>query len=173
MGNMSETNNESHFLTKAATIGAALAVGGGAVIGVGQNIQRADNEAAFAALTAEKAQQKAEYVLSAQELAQGMFTIEDVVDSFTIEQGSGVEDPALAVIEKSIGTDLYNDLKPQFYDALGASIDLLGTVQPGQELTVVEADVDPEANNGNEYLVVKPTQINHGNVTELPSPDTH
>lgn len=162
------------FLKKAAlTAGAGLALGAAITVAVGQNNQRAENADAAAALYAEKAQKSAEYVLSAQEMAKGMFSIEDVVGSFTVEQGSGLEGPALAVIENSLGTDLFNDTKPLFYDALRASIDLHGTVQPGDEKTVVEADIDPEANNGNEYLVVNQDQINHGTVTELPSPDTH
>lgn len=162
------------FLKKAAlTAGAGLALGAAITVGVGQNNQRAANAEALAALNAEQAQKSAEYVLSAQEVAKGMFSIEDVVGSFTVEQGSGLEGPALAVIEKSLGSDLYHETKPFFYNALKASIDLHGTVQPGDEKSVVEADIDPEADNGNEYLVVNNDQINHGVVDELPTPETH
>lgn len=167
---MSEKQKDDFIKKAALTAGTGLALAGAITAAAGQVAQRAEAGDILASLAAEKGQKSAEYILSAQEVAKGMFTIEDVIGSFEVKEGHGLEDPALAVIEQSLGTEVFNETKPLFYDALRASIDLHGTVQPGETKTVVEADIDPEEKNGNEYLVVNPDQINHGIATELPTP---
>lgn len=96
---------------------------------------------------------------------EGTFSTSDVLGEITIPENGGVLAPAEAFLGDNVTSDNF--------DVLQRSAVNQGTVQPGQKFTVVKADVDGNAENGKEFIVVDQTQINHGKITELPPVDTH
>jgi hypothetical protein len=168
---MTEINNDSKFFkrARAAAIGvgitasAALAAQGATTISNGIN---KSNETQ-AGIEAEDTHEKAII-----ESLTGQFDEALVIgDAFSIEQGGGLETPALAEIERVYG-EQFENLKPLIYNDLQTAAKYQIMPQPGETFVVVEFDVDPELDNGKEYLPVRTTQIIRGDDVQLETLNT-
>lgn len=186
ISNMAEkqthTTERDTFFQKAANIvkehpytsAAGVLLTGAAVAAAGQSIQRDSN--AEAAQTSYEASTKAEQerIDSISAAIEASYDDKDVIgDPIVLEQGGDLIGPALFNIKTVLGEETYGDVKPLIYDSLQLSATLHGTTQPGDRFNVVETDLNPDADDGNEYIVVKEDKIIHSDVTELPSPITH
>lgn len=65
---------------------------------------------------------------------------------------------ALKSSSTRLEADVYNDIKGRIYSPLIDSAKHYSP-QAGETYDVVEVDIDPAANNGNEYIVVEPTHV--------------
>lgn len=113
----------------------------------------------------------------AQELVDQMYPAESVIGSFSIPDNSvSVYDSAVAVVQDHIGIEAYNGNKEAINNILLPTSKKVSLLQPGDERAVVETDLDPEANNGYEYIVVKMDHLVHqlaeGELLESPTTDT-
>ena len=169
---MTEKQKESDFFKKAVAAGTVVAGAGTLWLG-GQTVSNISNASA-----SEEALQAAhESKLANTEILEnklhGQFDESQVVgEMFIIKEGQGLTEPSLAQIE-AVYHDDFNNLKPLIYDNLMTAAKLQGTVQPGEHWVVVEDDIDPENDNGKEYLPARESQIVHSPIDALPTPDTH
>lgn len=184
---MSETpthNEKDDFMKRAANVvkhpafiaGATVATVG--LLAGGQALENANRDAVREASEQAEIAASAEYTDSIRSAIEAQYDAKDRIgQTITLEQGDSLIGPALFNINSVLGDELFEDSKPLFYDTLQLSIQLhnevSGVPQPGDRYNVVETDINPEANDGNEYIVVKENQIVHTDVTELPSPETH
>ncbi len=146
-------------LTAMTAIGISAAAGAHAL----------ENTAGVKELAHDLANKPIEYIIDA---TNAQYSSNDLIGEFTIKDG-GLEAPALDVIHGYLGDSVYDNNYPLFYDTLltSAKIQAKQAIpQPGDVYSVVAKDIDPEKNDGLEYLVVKPTQILHENITDIPTP---
>ena len=169
---MTKIDNEPNFLSKAAKVAGVMGAGGLVYLGAqaGFNSEEAQaNRNEIKASTAAEMEHKQAIVDS----LGGTFDESlQIGDTFTIKQSEGLVDKSLVEIEKEY-SDVFKDMKPLIYDDLLTAATFQVIPQPGETFVVVETDVDPDKNNGNEYLPVRENQILHTDVTEIPSPETH
>jgi len=76
-----------------------------------------------------------------------------VVGEIPISQGDSLYGPTINIVIDRIGQDAYNDNQSRLVNAIDASTKKHNP-QPGETYAVVETDVDPEKNNGNEFVTV-------------------
>lgn len=156
------------------TAGAGVLLTGAAIAAAGQSIQRESNADAAEARYEASTQAEQERVDSISQAIEASYDSQAVIgDTIVLEQGGNLIGPAGVNIQSVLGEETYNDVKPLIYDTLELSAKLQGVVQPGDRYNVVETDINPEANDGNEYIVVQENKVVHSDVTELPSPETH
>lgn len=186
ISNMSEKQTSpterDTFFQKAANIvkdhpyttGAAVLLTGGVALAAGQAEQRNSNAEASQSIIEAQTKAEQERVDTISAAIEASYDSENVRgDTITIEQGGDLIGPAVFNVKSFLGEETYNEVKPLIYDTLELSAKLQGTVQPGDRFNVIETDLNPEANDGNEYIVVEETKVVHSNITELPSPETH
>lgn len=164
--------NEDHFddnaFLKRVRKGAAATMGFVGAVGVGLGGVAANETiqatSAQAVIDADKAaaQEKADAL---KKKFDATYSIEDTVGQFEVSEGSTLQQGVEGVLDGTIRSD--------DYDTFLASARNIGTVQSGDVVYVVQKDVDGNTDNGDETFVVKPAQVNHGQVTELPTPETH
>lgn len=156
------------------TTGAGVVITAAAVAAAGQAGQRQANvEAATASQVAEREANEA-YTNSIALAIEASYDSKAVIgDTITIEQGGDLIGPAIVNLKAELSEATYNEVEPLIYDTLELSANLQGIVQPGDRFNVVETDINPEADDGNEYIVVKENKIIHSDITQIPSPETH
>ena len=156
------------------TAGAGVLLTGAAIAAAGQSVQKESYADAAEARYEASTQAEQERVDSISQAIEASYDSEAVIgDTIVLEQGGNLIDPAEYNIKSEFGEEKYAEFKPLIYDTLELSAKLQGTVQPGDRYNVVETDINPEANDGNEYIVVQENKVVHANVTEIPSPETH
>jgi len=149
---MSEKEKDP-ILTKAAAVGLGLTLAAGIGIAVGQNAnnegQKNDRvEAANEAIDTQEAfRDSIDAAINAE------YDAKDIIGEITVEQGTTLMSEAEAIVKDTLGESLYDDVKESIYDPLLYSAKQHNP-QPGETYPVVEVDLDPENNNGNEYIVV-------------------
>lgn len=177
-----QSGERDTFFQKAANIvkdhpyttGAAVLLTGATIGVVGQEAQRGANADAATASYEASTQAEKEHVDSISEAINADYDSKSVIgDTIVLEQGGNLIGPAEFNLKSEFGEEKYAEFKPLIYDTLELSAKLQGTVQPGDRYNVVETDINPEANDGNEYIVVKEKNIVHSDITELPSVETH
>lgn len=185
ISNMSEKQTPSTerdtFFQKAANIvrdhpypiAAGVLITGAAAVAAGQSGQRDSiSEASLASQVADREANEARMDSIALAI-EASYDSKDVIgNTISIEQDGDLIGPSIANIKSVLGESTYNDTEPLFYKTLQLSAQLHGTVQPGERYNVVETDINPEADDGNEYIVVQENKIVHSDITELPSPET-
>jgi hypothetical protein len=96
----------------------------------------------------------------------------DLVGNVNAPEGGSLGEEGLALVETALGSDVYDDIKDRIYSPLMDS-SAQYIPQPNETFSVVEVDINPEANDGDEYVLVKPDHVVNSNITELPTPETH
>lgn len=117
-----------------------------------------DNNDAIKVWNEEQLKNPSEYIVEA---THAQYSSDDRIGEFVIKDG-GLEAPALDAIHAYLGDSVYDSKYPIFYDTLLISAQEQSKQhipQPGDEYAVVKADLDPEKNDGLEYLVVQKGQI--------------
>lgn len=174
IGNMPKTEKEFNITPKSVAAAAALLAIPVAAIGIahGQNEQR---QASLDA-TQERAEANQEaldaYNLSIVEAVNASYDAEAVIGEIDINQNDTLIGKAEPIVIDVLGSDLYDDIKDRIYSPLLDSAKQY-TPNPGEKFYVVEVDINPEANDGNEYIVTDGSGgIIHGDSTTIPSPET-
>lgn len=185
MGNMSEKQTPQErdtFLQKAANIvkehpygtAAGVILTGAIGISAGQVAQQENSRADLVAHVEAQNEAEQQRIDTVEAAINKQYDAESIIgDTITLEQGGDLIGPAVVNIKSVLGEETYNDVKPIIYDTLELSAKLQGITQPGDQYEVIETDLNPEANDGNEYIVVEEKNVVHSNITELPSPETH
>jgi len=173
--------NDEGFMRRAASyikdhpVETAIAIGvtGAAGFAAGAAAEGAHREAVAQEGSAAIEQAEIEAHENLVDALNAQYDADSLIKMVRIPEGGNLEGQALNAIYETLGDDVYNDTKPLFYDLVHDSAKAHGIVHPGDEFAVIETDYDGDSSNGKEYLVVKPTQIVHSDITELPTPDTH
>ena len=94
------------------------------------------------------------------------------IGEIDITLGESLLDPSINAVIAHIGEDAYHQHKSQIYDALKNSTLRLNP-QPGEKYAIVEIDIDPAANNGDEFVTVDNSHVLASEGTQIPAPNTH
>lgn len=171
---MSKTEKEFNITPKSVAAAAAIVALPLAAIGVahGQNEQReASQEAAADRLAASQEATEA-YEDSIVEAINAQYDKEAVIGEINIQQGDTLIGKAEPLVIDALGADLYGDIKGRIYSPLQDSA-MQYVPNPGEKFYVVEVDLNPEADDGNEYIVTDGSGgIIDTDATGLPSPET-
>lgn len=167
-------------ITPAKIVGVGLAgviAVGGTAYAAGQGYQRDAAAHAAETLQAQADQKKAEYTNSIAQAIDAQYDAKDSIGSVSVGQGGSLGEAGLEVVHKAVGDTEYNAIHDRIYSPLMDSVTQRATsgqtVQPGEQFEVVKTDINPEAHNGDEYIVVPENQVVHTNINGIPTPETH
>jgi len=164
-----QTDNDKKFSGRSlAAAGAILGVGVTAWAG-GTAAHHNDAEAYAAELSKATTEQNETYYETIENAVNADYDSSALVGNIDVSQGDSLGGLGEGLVIDALGDDIYNDIKSRIYNPLYDSAKLHNS-QPGDTYSLVETDLDPEADNGNEYIVVEPTHIVHPSVTELATP---
>lgn len=152
---MSEKGNPNFSMRRAA-VATGLLAGGAAVVLTGQAVNNANHDQQRVDDAAEHAAEVQAYHDSIEAAVNAAYDKKAVIDEINIVQGTVLIDEAEAILKNSLGEDVYNANREHLYDYLLDSAKLVNaksSPQPGEKVYVVEVDLDPENENGNEYIV--------------------
>lgn len=169
-----QTEKESKFPTRAVTAAAAIVgLGAAGAYAGGQLGQNEHNQAIAQEVNHAQAQETEAYVDSIKQAVEAHYDKkESLVGEVEITKDKLLERGALELVEHALGSDVYNDIKGRIYDPIHISAS--GFPQHiGEKYDVVEVDLNPQANDGNEYIVVDPTHVVDTEATDIPTPETH
>jgi hypothetical protein len=166
------------FTPKRAAIAATGLVVGTALVAAGQNANNANHVQDRIDASNEHDAEVEAYHDSIEAAVNAAYDRKAVVGEIDVVYGTRPIDEAERILREALGEDVYKENRAHLYDYLEDSAQIFtsqGDPQPGQKLYVVEVDMDPEKNNGSEYIV---TDGNGGIIEEqtsdtLPSPTTH
>jgi hypothetical protein len=176
ISNMSQeqitTPENDDFFKKAArrsaVVTGALLVGSVALV-VGQNKQNEHRHDIAQEMEAAHQAQTVAYKNSIDAAVNARYDANDQVKGkIFVTQDSDLIGPAVSIVKSELG-DAANAVMPTKYDSLNESAQLLNT-QPGDVAVVVRTDLNPEANDGVEYLVVDEKNIILKQQATLPGP---
>jgi len=145
------------FYKRATAIGVGLAITGTAGIAIGQNLNNEGHNADAAEAATEKTTNQEALRGSIEAAINAEYDAKDIIGEIVVEQGTTLGSEAEAIVKNTLGDELYDNVKESIYDPLLYSAKLHNP-QPGETYPVVEVDLDPENNNGNEYIVVNETK---------------
>ena len=161
MDNMAEKETE---FPKKSVIAAATLIGvAGASYLAGQALEQGHNQAAAQELYEHGQEAQQAYHDSIEQAINAHYDSKAKVGEIQVQQGDTLGDAGLKIVEHALGTDVYNDIKARIYDPL---IDSAKQYDP-------QVDIDPAANNGNEYIIVTPDHVIQTDATAIPTPETH
>lgn len=168
-----QTESESKFPTRAVTAAAAIVgIGAAGVYGGAQLGQNEHNAAIAQEVTTTHTLETEAYHDSIEQAVNATYDKKALVGEVEIAQDKLLEDGALELVEHALGSDVYNDIKGRIYDPIHISAS--GFPQHvGEKYDVVEVDINPQDNDGNEYVVVDPTHVVDTEATDIPTPETH
>ncbi|MGY4893500.1 MAG: hypothetical protein ACO1N2_02265 [Candidatus Saccharimonadota bacterium] len=172
---MTKTEKEFNITPKSVAAAAAIVALPVAAIGIAhaQNEQRQASLDAAADRAAESQAATEAYKDSIVEAINAQYDAEAVVGQISIEQGDTLIGKAESLLIDALGPDLYSDIKGRIYSPLQDSA-MQYMPHPGDTFYVVGVDLNPEAEDGNEYVVTDGSGgIIHSDATEIPSPETH
>ena len=157
-------NNDKDFLKRAAIVaGASLAFGGIATAGIAEAGHRDDIKNGLIA----DVQAKAEAYNNAVEAAVNtQYDQKDVVAEIDVLTDSNLIDPAQSAIESLNSGET---VEPRVYEALLDSA-RQHQPQPGEKYSIVPVDIDPQQQNGTEYIVVDSEHVLNTDLDTLPAP---
>jgi len=165
-----DSNEQKFRKATAAAAAGLLGLGVASTIAIGQAGTLDDRKADALEAVAESSAEKQQYIDTIREKINAEYDSKNVIGEILVTEGSTLISGAEKIVETTLGADLYNEMKDQIYDPLLDSAQQYSP-QPGETYYVVEVDIDPEKDNGNEYLVTDGSGgILHTDLTELPSP---
>lgn len=148
------TPEDNKFLKRAAATVAGLGLVGTGAWAVGSNIQNEHNNE-IAQETADSRQLDLKnFELSVESAVNSTYDKSQVIGEINVTQDSNLIDPALSIVESSLGSDAYNNIKSRIYSPLLRSAETQNP-QPGESYSVVSVDINPAQADGNEFIVVK------------------
>jgi len=165
------TQEDDDFIKKAAlkagAVSGILLAGVGAVA-IGQNAQREQSKE-IAQESANVQQVSLEtYNNSIEAAINATYDSQQVIGEIDVTQGSNLIDPALEIVETNFGND-YEAAAARTYEPLVDSAKAQNP-QPGETYSVVLTDINPEAQDGDEAIVVDQDRIRPTESVTVPSP---
>ena len=169
---LTNTPEDDNFIKKAALrtgIGAGVLLAGIGAVAVGQNAQREQSHEAIQE-TANTEQALLEtHDNSIEAAVNAKYDSNQVVGEIEVTQGSNLIDPAVSIVETTLGNDYEAAAAARTYGPLVDSAKAQNP-QPGETYSVVSVDINPEQADGNEFIVVDQDNIRPEQVAALPSP---
>lgn len=168
--NMSEKQKDSEFIKKAAASAAGFALLAGGTWAAGSIEQNNKINAIQAEQYSNSVEEIEAYKESIKAAVDATYDSSAYIDTIKVEE----DDISLGTLAENklktvYGEDIYNRIADRLYSPLFDSA-ALHNPQPGNSFALVNVDLNPEAQDGQEVIVVEPTHVIHSNVTEIPSP---
>lgn len=173
------SDNESRInriLNSPVTKVAAIGVAGAVVLStaIGQAQQRNAIAEQANTLSEEKATEITNYKDSIQNAIESDYDAKQSIATISVGEGGSLGEAGLEAIHEAIGDAEYNTIHNRIYSPLMDSVKQReGAVQPGEKFEVVKTDINPDAHDGDEYIVVAQNQVIHTDIDSLPAPETH
>jgi len=165
------TQDNDDFLKKAALRAGAVSgilLAGAGAFAIGQNAQREQNQEIIQETHNTEQASLDTYNNSIEAAINATYDSQQVIGEIDVTQGSNLIDPALEIVETNLGND-YEAAAARTYEPLVDSAKAQNP-QPGETYSVVLTDINPEAKDGNEAIVVGQDQIRSVETATIPSP---